>query len=36
MKVVIYGTPSVDELLDNERKVFYQTIYKRLLELSDK
>ncbi len=36
MKVIIYGTPSVDELSDNERKVFYQTLYKRLLELSDK
>lgn len=36
MQVIIYGTPSVDELSDSERKVFYQTIYKRLLELSDK
>ena len=36
MKVIIYGTPSVEELTDEERKVFYQTIYKRLLGLSDK
>ncbi len=36
MQVKIYGQPSIDELYDSERKIFYQTIYSRLKELAEK
>ena len=36
MEIVTYGSPSIDELTEEEQKVFYQTIYERLLELAKK
>lgn len=36
MEIVTYDTPSIDELTEEEQKVFYQTIYERLLELAKK
>ena len=34
MEIITYGTPSIAELTEEEKKVFYQTIYERLLELA--
>lgn len=36
MKILTFGQPSIDELSDCERKVFYQTLYSRLKELAEK
>ena len=36
MQFKIHGQPSIDELYDSERKIFYQTIYSRLKELAEK
>jgi len=36
MGIITYGTPSIAELTEEEQRVFYQTIYDRLLELAKK
>jgi hypothetical protein len=36
MEIITYGTPSIAELTEEEQRVFYQTIYERLLELAKK
>ena len=36
MEIITYGTPSIAELTKEEQRVFYQTIYERLLELAKK
>ncbi len=35
MEIITYGTPSIAELTEEEQRVFYQTIYERLLELTN-
>lgn len=35
MEIINYGTPSIAELTKEEQRVFYQTIYDRLLELAN-
>lgn len=36
MKIIFYGEPNIAELTEEEQKIFYQTIYERLLKLVEK
>ncbi len=36
MEIIFYGEPNVAELTEEEQKIFFQTIYERLLELAKK
>ncbi len=36
MEIIFYGEPNIAELTEEEQKIFYQTIYERLLELANR
>ena len=36
MEIIFYGEPSIAELTEEDQKIFFQTIYERLLELAKK
>lgn len=36
MEIIIHGEPNIAELTEEQQKIFYQTIYERLLELVEK